>query len=183
MRSGGYHQGDRKHHPHDSCHDLSLSSVFYSHFKCPDRPGLSSHDCHHRCWKCWEGCGRCRPKTVPKPQPEGCGSHSPKTVAGAARRLYQSHSPKRLWQEQGCGSHQATARRLWQPQPAGCGRYIPAQRLWQPRPKGCGRYKAVAATKATARRPWQQQHHPGFQWATCITQPYQSTGCASHAKT
>ena len=45
MRSDGYHQGDHEHHPHDSRHDLSLSSVIYTHFKCPVRPGLTRKRC------------------------------------------------------------------------------------------------------------------------------------------
>ena len=40
MRSDGYHQGDHE-HLCDSRHDLCLSSVSYTHFKCPARPGLT----------------------------------------------------------------------------------------------------------------------------------------------
>ena len=45
MRSDSYHQGDHEHHPHDSRRDLSLSSVFYTHFKCPARRGLTCKRC------------------------------------------------------------------------------------------------------------------------------------------
>ena len=40
-----YHSGDHEHHPRDSGQDLSLSSVFYTHFKCPVRSGLTRERC------------------------------------------------------------------------------------------------------------------------------------------
>ena len=42
---GGYHQGDHEHHPHDSRLDLSVSNVFYTHFKCLVTPGLTRKRC------------------------------------------------------------------------------------------------------------------------------------------
>ena len=75
MRSDDYHLGDHEHHAHDSRQDLSFSSVSYTHFKCPVRPGLTRERCvvmiifiaagdaggfgvsryhrhNHCCWRC-----------------------------------------------------------------------------------------------------------------------------------